>query len=75
LAENLLKQSDTDYAIAITGVAGPGESEGKPVGLVYIGVAQKRGETVIKQLQLAGNRELIKLRAAKSALYQLWKLL
>ncbi|WP_282941937.1 competence/damage-inducible protein A [Paenibacillus sp. RC67] len=75
LAENLLAQSGTDYAVAITGVAGPGESEGKPVGLVYIAVAHKQGETALKQLQLTGNREMIKLRAAKSALYQLWQLL
>ncbi|WP_028550497.1 competence/damage-inducible protein A [Paenibacillus sp. UNC451MF] len=75
LAENLLEQSGTDYAVAITGVAGPGESEGKPVGLVYVAVAQKGGATALKQLQLTGNREMIKLRAAKSALYQLWQLL
>lgn len=75
LAENLLEQSGTDYAISITGVAGPGESEGKPVGLVYVAVAQKHGGTAVKQLQLSGNRDMIKLRAAKSALYQLWQLL
>ncbi|OXM84742.1 competence/damage-inducible protein A [Paenibacillus rigui] len=75
LAENLLKQSTADFALSITGVAGPDESEGKPVGLVYVAVATKNGTTVSKKLQLAGNRESIKLRAAKSALYQLWQLL
>lgn len=75
LADNLLKQSDTDYSIAITGVAGPDESEGKPVGLVYVAVAKRDHETVVQQLQLSGSREMIKLRAARSALYQLWKLL
>lgn len=73
LAGNLLKQAEVDYAVAITGVAGPGESEGKPVGLVYVAVARKDGETVSKKLQLSGNRESIKLRAAKSALYLLWQ--
>ncbi|ULL17266.1 competence/damage-inducible protein A [Paenibacillus sp. H1-7] len=75
LADNLLKQSGTDYSIAITGVAGPDESEGKPVGLVYVAVAKRDHETVVQQLQLSGSREMIKLRAARSALYQLWKLL
>jgi len=73
LAGNLLRQAEVDYAVAITGVAGPGESEGKPVGLVYVAVARKDGETVSKKLQLSGNRESIKLRAAKSALYLLWQ--
>lgn len=73
LADNLLRQAEVDYAVAITGVAGPGESEGKPVGLVYAAVARKDGETVSKKLQLSGNRESIKLRAAKSTLYLLWQ--
>ncbi|MCR8630736.1 competence/damage-inducible protein A [Paenibacillus radicis (ex Xue et al. 2023)] len=75
LAEQMLVQADSDYAVAITGVAGPDSSEGKPVGLVYVGIARKQGETVVEQLQLTGNRDSIKWRAAKSALYKLWKLL
>jgi len=73
LAGNLLEQSGADFSIAITGVAGPDESEGKPVGLVYVAVAQRDRETAVQQLQLSGSREMIKLRAARSALYQLWK--
>ncbi|MDF2961755.1 MAG: damage-inducible protein CinA [Paenibacillus sp.] len=75
LAEQMLEQAGSDYAVAITGVAGPDPSEGKPVGLVYIGIARKDGETAVEQLQLSGNRDSIKWRASKSALYQLWKLL
>jgi nicotinamide-nucleotide amidase len=73
LAEHLLKSAGTDFAVSITGVAGPSASEGKPVGLVYIGIASKRSETFVQKLQLSGNRETIKLRAAKSALYHLWR--
>jgi len=63
----------TDVAVSVTGVAGPSELEGKPVGTVYIGISHDQG-TVVKQLQLSGNRETIKLRAAKRALYLLWEL-
>ncbi|MEC0265195.1 competence/damage-inducible protein A [Paenibacillus anseongense] len=73
LAENLLTTTGSDFGISVTGVAGPGSSEGKPVGLVYIGFAQKNAETQVITLQLSGNRELIKHRSAKSALYHLWK--
>lgn len=73
LAEQMRLKADTDYAVAITGVAGPDESEGKPVGLVYLAIACKEGLPVVERLQLSGNRDNIKLRAAKAALYQLWK--
>ncbi|PZE22870.1 competence/damage-inducible protein A [Paenibacillus xerothermodurans] len=75
LAEQMRLRADTDYAVAITGVAGPEPSEGKPVGLVYIGLARKGGSTLVERLQLSGNRDAIKLRSVKSALYQLWKVL
>ncbi|NHN28308.1 competence/damage-inducible protein A [Paenibacillus agricola] len=73
LAENMRRLADADYAVAITGVAGPDESEGKPVGLVYIAIACKNGAAILEKLQLSGNRDHIKLRAAKAAFYQLWK--
>lgn len=74
LALNLRQTTGSDWAISITGVAGPSPSEGKPIGLVYIGIAGGGGEPRVEKLQLFGNnRESIKLRAAKSALYLLWK--
>ena len=41
LAEQLLHSTGSDFGVSLTGVAGPSPSEGKPVGLVYIGFAQK----------------------------------
>lgn len=73
LAEQLLVRTGSDFGVSVTGVAGPSPSEGKPVGLVYIGLAQKNAKTEVFTLQLSGNREFIKQRAAKHALYQLWK--
>lgn len=62
----------TDWAVAVTGVAGPGLSEGKSPGTVFIAVA---GEAGVRSyaLRLAGDREIIRLRAAKSVLYRLWQ--
>lgn len=73
LAENLLTTTGSDFGLSVTGVAGPDPSEGKPVGLVYVGFAQKNTETQVFTLQLSGNRKSIKHRSAKNALYQIWK--
>lgn len=73
MAEKLLEAADTDYAVSVTGVAGPDPSEGKPVGLVYIGLAERGGRTEVVESLHSGNRELIKLKASKLALYHLWR--
>ncbi|MFK7694033.1 competence/damage-inducible protein A [Paenibacillus sp. HJGM_3] len=73
LAEGARERADADFALAITGVAGPSESEGKPVGLVFLGVAERGRPAATHRLQLSGGREIIRLRAAKAALYQLWQ--
>jgi nicotinamide-nucleotide amidase len=64
----------TDWALAVTGSAGPAASEGQPPGTVYIAVA---GEAAVRSfpLKLAGDREIIRLRAAKAVLYRLWQML
>lgn len=57
-----------DICIADTGIAGPtGATPGKPVGLFYIGLSHKDG-TFSRRLNLRGNREQNKQRAAKAAL-------
>lgn len=73
LAEQMLILLHSDYAVSITGVAGPGPAEGKPAGLIYIGIAQKDQPTLVIDVKHSGGRELIKLKATKTALYHLWK--
>jgi nicotinamide-nucleotide amidase len=51
----------------VTGVAGPDEQEGKPVGTVHIAVATERGVRETSQ-RFAGGRAAIKSRAAYTAL-------
>jgi nicotinamide-nucleotide amidase len=62
------KKAGTDYAISITGIAGPtGGTEQKPVGLVYISVDSENGcET--ERCFFHHGRQFIRLRAAQTVL-------
>ncbi|OAB41403.1 competence/damage-inducible protein A [Paenibacillus glacialis] len=73
LAEQVRMITDTDFGLAITGVAGPAYSERKPVGLVYIAIAERDKKTEVFELNLIGNRETIRVRTVKSLLYRLWR--
>lgn len=66
------KLGNSNYAIAISGNAGPESAENKPVGLTYLAIADESGILLSKELQLHGNRDTIKQRAAKQALFALW---
>jgi len=62
-------KAGADYAIAVTGIAGPqGGSEQKPVGLVYISIASSEGIHAEKCLFGPRDRGFIRQRAAQTAL-------
>ncbi len=70
MAGGCRRATGSDYAISVTGVAGPGGgSEEKPVGLVFIGVA---GPEIVRVHELrmrpTSDRKTIRLRAARAAL-------
>ena len=67
MAKGIAMTSGADIGVSTTGVAGPGPSEGKPEGLVYVGVYMG-GKSYVKELHLAGKRNVIGERAAYSAL-------
>ncbi len=68
MAEGIRKRSRTDFGLSITGIAGPGGgSEDKPVGLVYIGLADD-AHTEHRKLIIPGDRQLIRWRASQAAL-------
>lgn len=56
-----------DVGLALTGVAGPAEQDGQPVGTVWIGVHDPGG-TDTRLLQIPGGREYIRQIATISAL-------
>lgn len=71
MAQGARNKADTDFAIAITGIAGPtGGTEQKPIGLVYISVDSER-ETQTKHYIFSHDRQAIRRRAAQTALNML----
>jgi PncC family amidohydrolase len=55
-----------DFGVSTTGVAGPDAQEGKPVGLVYVGVAGSLGVETY-EMHLSGDRATIRDEAARRA--------
>ncbi|MGK0288922.1 MAG: nicotinamide-nucleotide amidase [bacterium] len=68
MIEGTLLQSKSDYAIAISGIAGPeGGSPEKPVGTVFIAWGSK-DKILTRQLQIKGNRKRFQELASVTAL-------
>jgi nicotinamide-nucleotide amidase len=68
MARGVRHRAKTDFGLAVTGVAGPGGgTEEKPVGLVYIALADD-AHTEHKKLTIPGDRELVRWRASQAAL-------
>jgi PncC family amidohydrolase len=66
LARGVRELLGADYAASTTGVAGPTTQEGKPVGLVYVGVAGPEG-VWSRELHLSGDRPEIRRAACLAA--------
>ena len=68
MALGVMRKSGSDYGLSITGIAGPGGgTAGKPVGLVFTGLAWRNGLRVEKNL-FFGGREIIKFQSSQKAL-------
>lgn len=60
-------RATASIGVSTTGVAGPSEDEGKPVGLVYIGFSDGEKTNAI-ECYFTGDREAIRNAAAKRAI-------
>jgi nicotinamide-nucleotide amidase len=68
LAEGIRQRTGATIGIGITGIAGPsGGTEDKPVGLVYIGVADDN-QTEVTERRFGGDRERIRQWSTQQAL-------
>lgn len=68
MAKGAREKTDADFAVAVTGIAGPGGgTPEKPVGLVYMAVAGP-GETAVFKHRFAGTRADIRAAAVAAAL-------
>lgn len=68
MAQGARRRSGADYAIGVTGIAGPGGgSELKPVGLVYIAVDSRDGAETSRYM-FSSDRSSVRMRAAQTAL-------
>jgi nicotinamide-nucleotide amidase len=74
MADGALFKFKTDYAIATTGVAGPGSAYGQKAGTAWIGLASKK-ERISIALFLTGDRESIRHATIASALAAIERIL
>ncbi|MEI8309909.1 MAG: competence/damage-inducible protein A [Verrucomicrobiota bacterium] len=69
MADGALEKSGADYALSLTGIAGPGGgTETKPVGLVFVALARREKPTLCKECHFPRDRETFKQLATQTAL-------
>lgn len=69
MVEGVLKRAPVDWALSVTGIAGPGGgSADKPVGLVWMACARAASAPRSQAHHFAGDREAVRAQAAAAAL-------
>jgi nicotinamide-nucleotide amidase len=72
MAEGALAHARADWAVAVTGIAGPGGAvPGKPVGTVWLALARRGHATRTMLLQLGGDRAAVREQTVRHALQAL----
>ena len=69
MLEGAIDISQSDFAIAISGIAGPkGQTKDKPVGTIYIGAKSTQSATIVEKVLFKGDRQYIQFQAAYYAM-------
>ena len=72
MAAGAVSALDVDFSVAVTGIAGPdGGSEEKPVVLVYIACADKKGNVKVAKNLFSGDRKAVRDQTTETALRML----
>ena len=70
MADAARERSGATVGVGITGVAGPGELEGKPPGLAFIGISDERNHKM-REGRYPAQRLDFKLRVTRTAMFEL----
>ena len=74
MLNGVLKKFDANFAVAISGIAGPnGGTRNKPVGTVIIGISDENNHKIVNIYNFKGSREDIQIQASKVALKEIYK--
>ncbi len=74
MLKEVLIKFDSDFAIAISGIAGPnGGTKNKPVGTVIIGISDKKNKQIVKKYRFKGTRKEVQIQASHKALKEILK--
>ena len=68
MAVNGVRSLDVDVCVSFTGNAGPTMMEGKPSGLVYIGLAIRDNTTIVQKYRFTGERNQVREQAVEAAI-------
>lgn len=74
MAQGAANMAKADVAVSVTGVAGPDMEDGKPVGLVYIGMFVN-GRITVSEHHFKGERNDIRRQACEAAFERIFECL
>jgi nicotinamide-nucleotide amidase len=75
MAKKVLSKMNTSIGMGFTGVAGPGELEGKPAGTGYVALCTNDGYEQVEPFLFSGSRNTVRRRATLKGLEILFKYL
>jgi len=74
MLDGVLSKFEADFAIAISGIAGPtGKTEKKSVGTVVIGISNSKHDKIVTEYSFKGTREEVQIQASKQSFKEILK--